>query len=561
VASQSPKNTQRSPVALDCPSCGAALPNGEGKVTCAYCGSIVQISRPKPTERAPNPGEPSGGVVWSTPTVTIIQAKRRPVKQQANPAGCVFLGIFGAFMIATLLFVLTVSGAFTAILPASMINNTPLQPRLIAFDHATSLTPEQARPQIIAFVSLPSASDNNERLALIDLATGKRIWVGPGLSEDAYASAPVAFSADTILFPDNRTLKAFSRADGTQLWASEITDRVCDECLVVVGDTAVALASDYAVQGYDLASGERLWVSDVLGSYGLNKLRIVDGKILIYGRNADVDGQISLLDPTTGEVVQQFTPECKPDLIDEDRVYTNPDDAQWLSADGKTMVMFADTFKPCFMAYDPISGKRLWQQPFEYPDGGISLTKTIIAGSNDFFQGGSSRIMAVARDGSAVRELFAEPDYIFEVLSERDGVLLTLAVKQRGSRIGELWAIDAASGKRLWRKAFAGDGEMLREPFKASGTIGVDEEIWDILPTDTGVFLIRVATKPHRYILEQLDLKTGEARSSQTLNRPDDDTIWVPDIVLHNGNLLVMNEQSILVALDLPSGTVVYEGP
>jgi outer membrane protein assembly factor BamB len=560
MASQSSKNKQPNPVALDCPSCGAALPAGEGRVSCSYCGSLVQITKPKPTQHVPKPGEPGGGVVWSSPTVTIIQARRRQGGQQSRTAGCIGVSIIVGSILATIVFVLAVTGAFTAILPATLINNTPLQPRLFGSQRVVALSADQSLPQLIAFVN--GGEGNKRRLALLDMATNKRLWVGPALSDETYASAPIAFGGDVIVYPDQRTLKGFSRSDGSQLWATDLTDKVCSGCLVVVGTTAIALADDYVVQGVDLASGERLWTSDVIGDYGLRELRIVDGKVLVYGRNADVDGQVSVLDPITGEVLQQFTPECKLDAFDENEtVYTDPDGTQFLSADGKTLVMFADSFKPCFLAYDPTTGTKLWQQSFDYPENGISIDKRIIVGSQSYFVGGRERVYAVGRKDGAVRELFNESDYAFHTLAERDGVLLTLAIKQRGTRIIELWGLDSESGKRLWRREFNGDGEMLREPYDAAGTVGENEEIWDLLETATGIVLIRLEANPHQYVIEQLDLKTGQPTSSQMIERPPDDTVWVPDFVLQQGNLLVLNESTVLVGIDLVNGKQVYEGP
>ncbi len=553
--SRSTNDPQSTPVALNCPSCGAALPAGEGRVECSYCGTIVLVSKPKPAERAPKPGEPSDGVVWGTPTVTIIQ-KRRVAPAPKQQGGCVVGAIIIVVVGGIILSVLAASGLFAGI---AFLNNTPLQSRLYGSRGVTVLTPDKAPPQIIAFVH--GGEENKERLALLDLATNKRIWVGPALSDDAYASAPIGFTDDTIVYPDNRTLIGFSRADGTQRWTSNLTDRVCDKCLVIVGKAVVVMAADFVVQGYDLASGERLWTSDVVGDYGLRELRVAGDQVLVYGRNADVDGQISLLDPTTGKVIQQFTPECKLDAFSEDVFYTNPDTTQWLSPDGKTLVLYADYTKPCVLAYDPTTGNKLWQAILEYPDSGLSLDKTITAGDTAFFVGARGRIYKTERESGETIELFANEDYAFHTLAERDGVLMAVAVKQRGTRIGELWGIDTSSGKRIWQRSFKGDGEMFSEPYNASGTVSDNEEIWDQSNTSKGFALIRLASKPHHYTIEILDTKTGQASSTQTIDRGGDDTVWVPDISARVGDQLIMNESTTLVVIDLVAGKIVYEGP
>ncbi len=193
------------PQALDCPACGAALPNGQSRVECSYCGTIVQIDPPQPREARPKPGQPSDGVSWSRPTVTIIQSRNRPV-QQKQSSGCVSLlvvfGVVAAFVVALY--------AFQRTTGANLLNPATLfQPRLYASRSMVILTPDRSMPQIVMRVN--GGEEHANRLVLLDLATKERIWVGPALTKDA-VSGEIAVSDDTIVFSDDRTLIGFSRA-------------------------------------------------------------------------------------------------------------------------------------------------------------------------------------------------------------------------------------------------------------------------------------------------------------------------------------------------------------
>lgn len=547
------KNTPQShlPQALDCPACGAALPAGQGRVECSYCGTIVQIDRPAPQEARPQPGQPSSGVTYRSPTITIVQSRKQPARRRS----C-------GFTMLLLLMVILAAGVagLYGYQRATGSTWTPaklFQPRLYASTNMLVLTPDRALPQILMRVN--GGEENANRLVLLDLATKDRVWVGPALTKEA-SSGRLAASADTIVFSDERTLLGFSRTDGSQRWSAQLSDTVCDGCLVIANGAAVALTADFVVQGFDLQTGERLWSYDELGGYALRRLQVIGDNILVYGRDQEVNGQVNLLDGATGQLVSQFVPYCAANN-EESGTYTDPDDAQWLSPDGQTLVIVSDSWPACVHAYDLATGQRRWQSTLEPYDSGFLLHKDMLASGTELFIGGASHIYAIQIEDGTTRDVTSHPDYAFLPLTVRDGVIYSIAIKQRGSRLIELWGVDAQNGKQLWKHAFKGDGELFEPPYDAAGTISGDEEVWGWAETSAGFTLLTLQAKPHQYTLELLDARTGQAISTKMIEQPDERTVWVPDQAARQGSLIYLISSAKLQVLDLEQGTLAYEGP
>lgn len=550
-----------SPKSLNCPSCGAALPAGEGRVECSYCGTIVQIDRAKPKQHMPKPGEPAGGVVWSAPSVTIVQTRRVQRGAKKSGGGCVMLTVAVPILFAGLVLLLVfgnVPGAITRTNIPSV--DKVFQERLYPLENVTVLTPDQSLPQLVVLVN--GSGDNARRLALIDSAKGERLWLSDPVSDDASTLSPVAYSDDAILFADGRTLRSFARADGKQRWQAQLSDSACETCLVVAGGAAIALTTDYILQGIDLATGELLWSNDDLGDYAERRLTALGDNVLVYARNADYDGEARIIDATTGDAVRQFTPACRPDPFSEENTFfSDVDSAKWLSPDQRTLIVQIDASEPCFVAYDMASGERRWQGLFERPENGLSLDKNFVEAGGELLVGGSGQIYAIDREQGAVRLVYAEEDYYLHPLALRDGVLMAVSAKARGTRIIELWGIDAASGKRLWQREFKGDGEMFGPPYDAAGVIDDDEEIWDWADLPSGFTLITLTSQPYRYTIETLNPKTGQPSDTKTIDMVGDDTVWVPTRVGRSGDILFLTASRDLLGVDLRLGKIVYTGP
>jgi outer membrane protein assembly factor BamB len=541
------------PQALDCPSCGAALPTGQGRVECSYCGTIVQIDPPKPNDSRFQSRPLSDTVSPSAPTITIIRSRNRPTQPKTSGfvSALITIGVVASFALALYAFQRTTG--ITLLNPATLF-----QPRLYASQTMAVLTPDLARPQIVMRVN--GGEENAYRLALLDLATKERVWVGPALTKEA-VSGEMAIADTTIVFSDNRSLIGFSRADGSKLWSAPLSDKVCDGCLVIANGAAVALTADYVVQGIDLNTGKLLWRYTKLGDYVQRRLQVVGNNILAYGRDQDSHGRVTLLDGKTGKLVRQFVPACT-DPSDPSRMaYTDPDTPQWLSPDGNLLVVVSDSSPPCIHAYDLTNGQQRWQSTLEPLESGIDLRKSFIASAGELFIGGSSRMYAVNLADGHARTVVTDENYAFLPLTIRDGVVFTVAIKQRGTRLIELWGVDTKNGEPRWRHQFSGDGEMFEPPYDASGTISGDEQVWGWAETPAGFTLVTLSAKPYRYTIATLDAKTGQSVTTKTIDQPDDDTIWVPDQAARQGNLLYLVASAKLLVLDLANGTVAYEGP
>lgn|GEM_PF-1249637 len=548
---------------LTCPSCGAALPGSNGRVECAYCGTVIEFRKNASGSLRTGNQKPAYNPVPGT----------LPGLRAAKIGGCMAIG--GGLIVILILGIIGVVTWTTTRRsdvnfldvpqPTSVVASTAEVPALNGVDLSSTKkllalplgdVPNGTQPHSIVLVR--SQDDQKYHLALLDLAKQQRLWIGPPLSDDAYGYGQLAASSNTIAFSDDRSLRGFSLRDGTQLWSAQLSDRICDSCLLIIKNTAIALSIDNMLTGVDLASGERLWNLD-LGKYAGRQLLSVGEQIIVFDRDADSHGQVSLLDPTSGKAVSHFTPACSGKTFPDDLIYMNSSDLHWLNPDTQTLILVSSSIDTCFHSYDLSTGNQHWQTVLEsrpnLRDG------TFIAQGSELLIGDANQIMAINQANGEIRVAFTNEDYTFQPLMVHDGILATIAVKQRGSQRIELWGVDPQSGKRLWRREFAGDGKMFEPPYQAYGTLGDTDQIWTLAGTSAGPVVITLTAKPHRYTFELLDAKSGQVAATKTLDLPASDTIWVPNVVTRIGDLLYIDDQSHLVGIDVVQGVVAYQGP
>lgn len=559
--SQQPSDDSQRLRILTCPSCGAALPGSHGRVECAYCGTVVEFRKNSKTAV----GSPAAASHHPAAT----PRSNTPVRA-AQLGGCVALVIalialgtlafFGFFAWASLRTV----NLLDVPPPTSTTEQTAFPERdpvgLTSTNMLLALplgdVPTGSQPRSIALVY--SQDDQQYHLALLDMAKQQRVWVGPPLSKEALGYGKLAASADTVVFADQQILYGFALKDGTKRWSSQLSDRVCDACMIITKDTAVVLSIDSMLTGVDLSSGERLWSHD-LGKYAGQELLQAGDQVLVLARDADSHGQVTLIDPASGQTAQQFIPACSSKTFADQQIYAYPSDLHWLSPDRQTIMFISYSIDTCLHAYDLATGEQRWEtvltDRFDLRD------STLLVSGTDLLAASENQILAIDQASGELRVAFENEDYTFHPLALRDGVLATIAVKQRGTERVELWGVDPQSGKRLWRHEFAGDGKMLEPPYQAYGVLEDTSELWALSDTSAGLVLATLTAKPHRYTFELLDAKSGQTATTTTLDLPATDTVWVPEVVSRSGDLLYVEQQSALVGINVVKGSIVYQGP
>jgi outer membrane protein assembly factor BamB len=416
--------------------------------------------------------------------------------------------------------------------------------------------PAGTQPRSVVLVR--SQDDQKYHLALLDLAKQQRVWIGPALSENAYGYGQLAATTDTLVFADDRTLHGFLLRDGSQRWASQMSDRVCDTCLLIAKHTAVVLTVDDMLAGFDLDSGERLWNLD-LGKSAGRQILLVGDQVLAFDTDAKSHGQIALIDPVSGKPTRSITPSCNSKTFPDTPIYMNSSDTSWLSPDQQTLILVSSSIDTCIHSYDLASGKQRWQTV--QTDRLDLRDSPFLLNGSELLVGAENQILAINQASGEITVAFTNDEYTFRPLQIRDGVLATIAVKQRGTQRIELWGVDPQNGKRLWRHEFPGDGKMFESPYQAYGTISDTEQIWTLSDTSAGLVLITLAAKPHHYTFAVLDAKSGQIAATKTLDLPPTDTVWVPDVITRIGDLIYIDDQSHLLGIDVVRGVVAYQGP
>jgi outer membrane protein assembly factor BamB len=542
------------PTALRCPSCGAALPEGGQRRECAYCGTTVELPR-RSREQKPPAAQPAATPPVLSSSSWSVAVQARPARSVVRPGGC-------GRVVATLA-VITVLAV--AVLGALLAFDTPLGLDLrggmtrLAPLNATGKAALLAGPQAAGsgqVASLVRSGGGDYQVALLDTQNSQRLWVSEPFSSAAISYGQFAANADTVVFADDRTLAALSRADGTRRWSAALSDRVCDGCLQIVGDAVVALSADYTLRSVDMATGETLWTQS-LGRSSSQRLLPVDDGVAVFGRAESSASQIQVLDAQTGRERFSLATSCADGL--EGQIYTSGSDPYWYS-DG-ILVLYTSSSSSCIHAYDLRAGQQLWSTVLDReraPLSFLNVSMQLLDGT--LYIGGGTSLVATDMQTGETSTVISDPDRAFQLLARHGDDLLLAVTRTIGTRRNELWGVDATSGKQLWKHTFRGDGDLLDED--DAGTISKEEDVWTWAEAGDQFALVTLSSQPNRVTIARLDPHTGQVLGqSGEITLTTNSVFWRPDLLARQGAQLLLEQDSRLVLLDTARGTIAYTGP
>lgn len=216
-----------------------------------------------------------------------------------------------------------------------------------------------------------------ERIAVIDLRDGRKVWERP-ITGERHARAQVVAAVGAVVVNWLHGTAAFGLEDGRPLWHVGGAGSGCRFDGFAAGPALVAARTcregrdqTSAVHGIDPRTGRPLWTHDVLPGHGIGPLLSSSPAVVGFrpGRQGDRVSRIVVLDES-GTAVSDFEIggplECSLDLDDPARcehVVVSRDalyvaSGAWPDEDG--------TFPP-IRAYDLATGRVLWST--ENPDG------------------------------------------------------------------------------------------------------------------------------------------------------------------------------------------------
>jgi outer membrane protein assembly factor BamB len=316
------------------------------------------------------------------------------------------------------------------------------------------------------------------------------------------------------------------------------------------------LEKDGSVQSFDAQSGRSVWSARLSSTpYWLGQL---NDRLLVVDRSASTS-YLAIIDPASGVVLQQVSPECTADpnsLSDsfETDASITPD-----PIDGSIYLMYG-TFSACVQRWEASSGKMTWQTALK--DASFTLADNLhpLLVGDKLYLNGDHNLQVVDKRSGAANELISNPDYDFVPLAIQDNVLIVRAKRTRGTTRFELWAVDAASGQSLWQLPFPNDTEPLDEPDRMSGLIDSTSSGFTAHLTSRGLVVMVASADPHQLLLKTLNPQSGASTALKAIPvNATGDFYSVPDVIGWTDTSAWIVLDGNLYVVDLVNGTITYQ--
>lgn len=388
--------------------------------------------------------------------------------------------------------------------------------------------------------------DSDIMLTYLTTADGRRQirWETAVADIDSNQAYNATLDNKYVYASSGKTVYAFSRQDGSEVWRANLSDIVskqCQACLRVQDGMLIALTADSTLYGIDTNSGQEKWQvrlerdANRFLSEGFAHYALLNGRVIVLdaGENA-TQFIVRVLDATTGELVQTLNPSC----TDEDNFFS-PAPLGYYSQllvneeKGTLYFLFGENINGayCLEQWDAETGQPIWQT--RLPDGG-SISSMLGGGlvtewsGSPFFIFGQDRLMVPVdgrnqEDGVALFDLsngelilhFAHPDYEVWPLGVSGDTAVVWAEKTRGSSQLELWGVESSSGKRKWSHPLTAEYLFENDPF---------DDRWTYYLVDQNLYIIQLLTdaNPANLLVQSLNVHNG-ALNYETENKLSDD--------------------------------------
>jgi outer membrane protein assembly factor BamB len=386
------------------------------------------------------------------------------------------------------------------------------------------------------------------------------LWQSEALEKDTY-SAPIVANREYAYTVTGARLLAFKRTDGSKAWESTLADEVslslCPNCLRVVDDYVAVLTDDGTLQVFDAGTGRTAWFVKA-NQDSPRGLHLINGQLAFMDNDDDGAGILRVFDPATGDPGPATKPECMREFGGADNVY-------WytplsLAPDGSDFYFAYGFPQVCVQRYDGETLELTWETVIDYAIG--SIDKPQLVTEADVILSFDSAIFAVDAATGEMRPLAEDEDYDLQALGVHDELVLVLAVRTRGSRRYELWALDKDSGERVWDVDFADEQPLDADP----SIIDDGKSVWTWHPSANGLVILRFNRAEddvsHAALLETLSWEGGET-SGQTSIHLGLNTIILsaPAMAGWTQDTAWFSIENTMMGLDTARGEIVYRWP
>ncbi len=522
---------------VKCPNCGAPLQMTSERITCNYCGSVIEQPKPDTSKESAQPKRSS------QPQVVVIQSEYSTTSTTQHKSG-------GCACLTNLLIVLVILGGVAGFawfrfsdLTDQLLTNFNLAE--VSSKLANSVTISQVNrlfllpsghdgpPDLVTFVY--PISGENPVLAYKTALSSTLRWQSPQPVKEWYAAKVLA--SPTLIYTNDETkLLALNRTDGKLAWQAPLADKLvssCINCFVLLGERVIALIQGGTVQAFDAQSGQERWRKR-LNFESTSRIETMGEHLLIFDRTQDNRHNLMLVtDPNSGEVVNEVTiPDCQGEGFD----LFNP----MAFSQSELYFMAGDIIGPaCVQVWNSQNWQMTRQVAFE----GIALpadfssftseqSKLRLLGEMLYFSGtekGSDenvivRVNPAAGQWTAVAR---SNEYELTALAVTGDTLVVRARRDRGTARDELWGVDPTTAQPRWQY-------VLQAPrwYKDPGSGAA----WDWQLTPHGLAVLQISADPDQLTLDMLDPQTGVSAGQNTIPLSDtyltdigwgQDTVWL----------------------------------
>lgn len=547
---------------VKCPNCGAPLHMTGERITCNYCGSVIERPQPDASKESSQPKRSP------QPQVVVIQSEYTTTSTSQRKNG-------GCSCLTNLLAVLVILGGVAGFtwfrfpdLTDQLLTNFNLAEVSTKLVNSVSISQanrlfllpggHDGPPDLVTF-AYPLSSGGNPVLVYKEAFSSTLRWQSPQPIKEWYAAKLLA--SPTLIYTNDETkLLALNRTDGKLAWQAPLADKLvssCINCFVLLGERVIALVQGGTVQAFDAQSGQERWRKR-LNFESTNRIETLGEHLLIFDRTQDNRHNLMLVtDPATGEVVNEVTiPDCQGQGFD----LFNP--MAFNQSRPEIYFMAGNIIGPaCLQVWNTQSWQMTRQVVFE----GVALPSdfsNFVTGQAKFglidqllyFSGtqnkggGDENIIIQVNPADGQWTVAARSnEYELTALSVAGDTLLVRATRDRGTARDELWGVDPTTAQPRWQYVL-----QTQRWYKDPGSGAA----WDWQLTPHGLAVLQILEEPDQLTLDMLDPQTGVSAGQNTI--PLSDT-YLTDIAWSQNTVWLAVRK--IYAVDLKSRSLISTWP
>ena len=433
----------------------------------------------------------------------------------------------------------------------------------LSFQRNAVLAPNDdgQQPDVLGIAS--SSKDGKSLLVYIDTISNAVRW-----RSEADGQSRFIVTNDVIYVAAKSRLRALDRASGAAIWETSLSDEVnvsCDACIYATATRIFVLSNDAELQAFDTASGRKVWserLSTITPRIALWKNRIVvidrdeaaspaAAQVRVFGDDGTNSSRFSL---------NCTTPRTENSGGGEQ--LAEPYDALWVDTEAGALYAWYGGFSSCVQKYSLTSGTLQWSAQSDAEAEDNDETQFLRSGNTIIIAGNRTvlSVNALAGTTKVLHTVDKDHDELY-VYGEADGALLVRVTKTRGTRRQELEAIDAATGLIRWTMPIEENGGPFDDRSGYTGLLSNSEAqtAWTAHVSNSGAHLLRITSKPFRFVFEDIDMVSGVTRGkieAPVAGRP---LLLGPVLIGWSGDVAWVQQSSSYVALDVAAKKIVAQ--